>query len=276
MLQNTTCFQRHGMGQPCDFEEVLPPPSLSARQTKNVDTAVLKEMAVESESTADSAHIKNSKGNRVTKTPVFTGVPRDDLPCAILLFWKCPNHRQTAGEEPFAGEHSSQLPQQQRMGLDLDVVCDEAWPLLRRNLAGNGNGTFMIGVICVQQREDCARIPENTPPDVHLSRIACLSRAPRNWPPLRPAPFSRNMGWLSVKGGISAIAVPRAAFRPADNRTRRRPPRLTLSSSPRCSRRHSVEREIPNAWIASSIVNRFVDTPLMVSQESHCLIRLIL
>jgi len=42
-------------------------------------------------------------------------------------------------------------------------------------------------------------------------------------------------------------------------RTRRRPPRRTLGSSPRWSRRQSVERDTPNAWIASPIVSRFVD-----------------
>jgi len=228
-------------------------------------------MTVETESSADSPHIQNSKGNRVTKTPVFIGVPSDDLPAAILLFRKYADHRQTASEKPLPGEHSSQLPQQQRMRLHFDIVRDEARPPLQRNLAGNCNGAFMVRVVRIQQRENCARIPKNAPPDVHASGIACLSRAPGNRPPLRPAPISRKIGCLSVKGGISPVAFPRAALRVIVSRTRRRPPRLTLGSSPRRSRRQSVEREIPNARIASSIVNRPVDIPLIVSQESHCL-----
>src|SRR6516165_4262749 len=99
------------------------------------------------------------------------------------------------------------------MGFHFDVVRDTAGPLFRGNLASSFNRTFMIGVVCIQQRQNCARIPENAPPDVHTSRIACLSRAPGDWPPLRPAPIRRNMGWLSVKGGISLLAFPRAAFR---------------------------------------------------------------
>src|SRR6266536_3788569 len=112
------------------------------------------------------------------------------------------------------------------MGFHFYVVRDEAWPLLSGNLDSNGNCTFMIGVIRIQQRENCARIPKNAPPDVHTSRIACLSRAPGDWPPLRPAPIRRKMGWLSVKGGISPVAFPRAASRVVVRRTRRRPPRL--------------------------------------------------
>jgi len=58
----------------------------SARQTEDLNPAVLKEMAIERESAADSAHIQNRKGNRVTKTPVFVRVSRDDFPAAILLW----------------------------------------------------------------------------------------------------------------------------------------------------------------------------------------------
>jgi hypothetical protein len=134
----------------------------------------------------------------------------------------------------------------------------------------------VIRVVCVQKRENCARIPENTPPYVHASRIACFSRAPGGRPPLRPAPIRRKMGWLSVKGWISAVALLRAAFRVPVSRTRRRPPRLTLGRSPCWSRRQSVERETPNARIASSIVSRFVGIALIVSQESHRLTRLTL
>ena len=147
---------------------------------------------------------------------------------------------------------------------------DEASSLLRRDLAGNRNGAFMIEVVCIQQRENRARIPKNASPDVHTSRTACLSRAPGDWPPLRPAPIRRNMGWFSVNGWISLTVFARTGVRGVVRRTRRRPPRLTLGSSPRPSRRQSVERETPNAWTASSIVNRFPSIALIVSPESHC------
>ena len=67
------------------------------------------------------------------------------------------------------------------MGFHFDVVRDEAGSPLRRNSAGNRNCTFVVGVVRIQQRENCARIPKNAPPDVHASRIACLSRAPGDW-----------------------------------------------------------------------------------------------
>jgi len=156
------------------------------------------------------------------------------------------------------------------MGFHFDIVRDKAGSPLRCNLAGNRSSAFMIDVVRVQQRENRARIPENASRGVHTSRIACLSRAPGDRPPLRPAPISRKMGWFSVKGRISPIAFPPTGFRGVVRRTRRRPPRLTLARSPRWSRRQSVERETPNTRIASSIVNRFVDIALIVSQESHC------
>jgi hypothetical protein len=155
------------------------------------------------------------------------------------------------------------------MGFHFNVVRDEPWQPLRGDLADNRNRTFVIRVVCVEQRENCARIPENTPPDIHASRIACFSRAPGVRPPLRP-PIRRKMGWLSVKGWISAVAFPRAAFRVAVSRTSRRPPRLTLGRSPCWSRRQSVERETPNTRTASSIVSRFADI-IRSYQESHCL-----
>ena len=151
------------------------------------------------------------------------------------------------------------------MGFRFNVIRDEAWSPLRRNLASNRNCRFVIGVVCVQQGENCARIPENAPPDVHASRIACLSRAPGDCPPLRPPPINRKMGWLSVKGAISPVAFTRADFRDVITWTRRRPPRLTLGSSPRWRRRQSVERETPNARIASLIVNRFLGIASIVS-----------
>jgi hypothetical protein len=57
----------------------------SARQTEDLNPAVLKEMAIERESAADSPHTQNRKRNRVIKTPVFVRVSRDDFPAAILL-----------------------------------------------------------------------------------------------------------------------------------------------------------------------------------------------
>ena len=78
-----------------------------------------------------------------------------------------------------------------------------------------------------------------------------------------------------MKGGISPVALPRATFRVFVRRTRRRPPRLTLGKSPRWSRLQSVERETPNARIASSIVSSFVGITLIVSRQSHCFTCLI-
>ena len=169
-------------------------------------------MAIERESAAYSPPIQNRKGNRVTEAPVFIRVPHDDLAAAILFFRKCPDHRQAAREEPFAGERPAQLPQQQRVGFHFDVVRDEAWPLLGRNLGSNCNCAVIIGIVRIQQRDNCAGISENASPDAHASRIACLSRTPGVRPPLRPAPIKRKMGCLPVKAGIS-VTVSRVALR---------------------------------------------------------------
>ena len=115
-------------------------------------------MAIERESTTGS-HMENREENRVTKSPVFIGVPSDDLPSPILLLRKYPDHRQTASDEPFSRQRPSQLAKQQRMSLHFDVVRDEAWSPLSRNLASNGNRSFMISVVRVQQCKNCARIP---------------------------------------------------------------------------------------------------------------------
>jgi hypothetical protein len=146
-----------------------------------------------------------------------------------------------------------------------DVVREEAWPLLGRNLASNCHCAVMIGIVGIQQRENCARIRENASPDAHASRIACLSRAPGIRPPLRPAPIKRKMGCFPVKAGISSVIFPRVAFRVIVRRTRRRPPRRTLGMAPLWSRRQSVERETPNARIASLTVSKFPPTALIVS-----------
>jgi hypothetical protein len=129
----------------------------------------------------------------------------------------------------------------------------------------------MIGIVRIQQCENGARIPEDATPDAHVSRIACLSRAPGVRPPLRPAPIRRKMGCFPVKGGISPVTALRAAFRVIVRRTRRRPPRLTLGMAPLWSLRQSVERETPNVRIASLTVSRFSTTTLL-SQECHCFI----
>lgn len=157
------------------------------------------------------------------------------------------------------------------MSFHFNVIGDEAWPPLRCDLAGYFNSTFMVGIICIQQRENRTRVPKNASPEAHVSRIACLSRAPGR-PPPRPAPTSRNIGCSSVKGGMSPVTFARAAFRSLPNCTRRRPPRLTLGISPRWRRRQRVEREIPNAWIASSIVNRFARIAPIVPCQFHRLI----
>jgi hypothetical protein len=86
--------------------------------------------------------------------------------------------------------------------------------------------------------------------------------------------------WRSRSGGgesarwtrTSPVTFPRVAFRIIVRRTRRRPPRLTLGRSPLWSRRQSVERETPNARIASLIVSRFSANTLSVSQKCHCFI----
>ena len=70
----------------------------SRQQTEDLDPAVLKEMAIKRKSAADSPQIENRKGYRITKTPVFIGVPRDDLTGAILFVRECPDYRQTARE----------------------------------------------------------------------------------------------------------------------------------------------------------------------------------
>ena len=162
-----------------------------------------------------------------------------------------PHHRQTTSQQPFARDRPAELSEEQRVGLRLDVVGDEARALFRSDPARHGNRARVISVGGVQECEDGARVPEDAAS--HWSRIACLSRAPGRRLPLRPAPTNRNIAWSRRKGGICCFCFRRASGWRADDGTRRRPPRRMLGSSPRRINRQIVDRDTPSARPASTI-----------------------
>ncbi len=112
----------------------------------------------------------------------------------------------------------------------------------------------MVGVVGIEQCEDGARVPKHAAG--HRSRMACLSRAPGFWPPPRPPPASRKIGWSRVNGGIGREAPPIRERAKADARTSRRPPCRTLDSVPRWIIRQTVERDTPRARPATSTETR--------------------
>ena len=145
------------------------------------------------------------------------------------------------------------------MCLRLDVVGNEARPLLGRDLPRGGHRALMICVVGVEQRQDRARIPEYA--TSHSSRIACLSRAPGVLPPPRPAPTRRKIGWSSENAATWVERRRPVWVRNAVTGTRRRPARRTLGRSPRLISRQTVERETPSACPASSTVTNCAATP---------------
>jgi len=156
------------------------------------------------------------------------------------------------------------------MRFGLDVVRDEARAPIRCDRAGDCHGTLVVSIVGIEQCEDRTRIPEDTAR--HRSRIPCLSRAPGIFPPPRPAPTRRKMGWSSVSAGTPADGGRRVRVCVASAGTSRRPARRTLGSSPRWMRRHTVERDTPRARLASSMVSRCCGTIQSYHRSSHRLI----
>lgn len=136
------------------------------------------------------------------------------------------------------------------MGLGFNVIGDEAWPPFRGDFSRNACCVLMIGIVGIKKGEDGAGIPENG--SSHLSRMAYLSRAPGVFPPLRPAPTSRKIGWSWVNDGTSPVTRSAPLGVRACFGISRRPPFLMLWIEPRRINRHTVEREIPIALPASS------------------------
>ena len=153
------------------------------------------------------------------------------------------------------GNRPPELSDQQVVSLGLDIVGDEARTLFGCEGTGHGDRASMVGVVCIEQSEDGARIPEDGAG--HRSRMACLSRAPGVLPPPRPAPTRRKIGWSLENADIAAVRRRRVCVRTAVAWTSRRPLRRTLGSSPRRISRQTVERETPSARPASStVINR--------------------
>ena len=154
------------------------------------------------------------------------------------------------------------------MSLRLDVIRDETRPPLRGDTFGMECRALVISVVGVKKGKDRAGVPKNAAS--HLSMIACLSRAPGAFPPLRPAPTSRNIGWSLVSGGTSLVTckVPLAVR--ACLGINRRPPFLILWIEPRRISRQTVEREIPIALPASSTLTSESSQSCAMQQTYHC------
>jgi len=164
----------------------------SPPETEYLNASVLPEMLVEGKRRGDLTSIKNRERNRIAQAPVLVAVPSQNLLGALLVRRERPHDRQSAFEQPFARDRPAEFSQKERVCLRFDVIRDETGSLFGSDLVCHLDSPRVIGVVGVEEGEDGARIPEDAA--LHRSRIACLSRAPGLWPPLRPAPTSRNIG----------------------------------------------------------------------------------
>src|SRR5437879_12475313 len=83
----------------------------------------------------DVTCLEHREGNGIAQGPVLVGMSREDLLGPLLLFRQYSNNRETSRQQPFPGERSPQLAQQQCVRPSFDVVGDKAWALLGRDLS---------------------------------------------------------------------------------------------------------------------------------------------
>ena len=161
-------------------------------QPENFESAILPEMAIETECRPNLPELENGKGNGIAQAPVLVGMAQENVFRLFLFARKHAGDGQAALQKPCQSQRAPQLPQQQSMSLGFNIVGDEARSSLGGDLSRNGHRAFVIGVVGVKKRKDGAGIPKNGLS--HWSRMACLSRAPGIFPPPCPPPTSLKMG----------------------------------------------------------------------------------
>jgi len=173
--------------------ERLHPQARVPLQAEYLNPSELSEVTVEGERSRHVAGVEDGERDRITQGPVLVGVSRQDLFRPLLFRGQSPQDGESARQQPLPSDRSTKLADKERVCLSLDVIGDEARPRLRGDLARDRHRPYVVRVVGIEQGENGARIPEDAAS--HRSRMACLSRAPGMWPPPRPAPTRRKIGW---------------------------------------------------------------------------------
>ena len=122
----------------------------SSFQAEHLNPTVLPEVVVEGERRRDLTDIQNRERDRVAEGPVLVGVSSENLFRALLLFGEGSDDVQPACQQPFAGNRSAKLSQQERVRFRFDVVRNETRPLVRRELTCDDDRAWVIGIVRIE------------------------------------------------------------------------------------------------------------------------------
>jgi hypothetical protein len=123
-------------------------------ETEHLNAAVLAEMMIEGEGPGNAPRVKNGEGNSIAQRPIFISTPGQNFLGGLFFAWRRSHDRQAACKQPLTGNGASQLAQNERVRLRLDVVGNETGPLFRSDLPRHGYGLGVIRIVSIEQGEN--------------------------------------------------------------------------------------------------------------------------
>ena len=123
---------------------------------QHVNTSVLSEMVIEGEGPSDVTGIEHGERDGVAEGPILVSVSSENLSAFLFFRGQHPHDRQSACQQPLTGDRPSELPYEECVRFRFDVVGDEAGARVGRDVTRHGDGTCMVRIVCIEQRENGA------------------------------------------------------------------------------------------------------------------------